>query len=66
MKFERWEVDISFTKSVFRGGGRGAIVCVRDLRSGKSLRSSTTAKTKNEIRIEAERLSRELKSELEQ
>ncbi len=63
---ERWEVGISFTKSIFRGGNRGTIVTVKDLKTGKSLRRSATATTKNEIRIAAERLSSELKRELEQ
>ena len=60
----RWDVHINFTKSMFHGGERGAVVIVTDKLTGKSLKRSTAAKTKNKIRLAVDKLSLELITEL--
>ncbi len=60
----RWDVNVQFTKSMFHGGGRGAVVTVTDRLTNKSLKRSATAGTKNELRIVADKLASVLIAEL--
>ena len=59
-----WEIDVHYTKSMFHGGGRGVVVTVTHLPTGKSLKKSETASTKNEARSKVNRIAEELKEEI--
>ena len=61
---ERWIVNKDITKGALTGQ-RGIVITVKDLKTGKSLRRSTTASTKNKLYIAGDKLVEELKQELE-
>lgn len=56
---EEWPVDIDLRKGMLTNQ-RGAVVHVRNLRTGKSRRESRAAKSKNGVRRAALDLAREL------
>ena len=60
---ERWIVEKDITKGAL-SGQRGMAITVKDLKTGKSLKKSTTAATKNKLYIAGAKLVEELKQEL--
>ena len=61
---ERWIVEKDITKGAL-SGQRGIVITVKDLRTGKSLKRSATASTKNKLYTVGDQLVEELKQELD-
>lgn len=58
-----WSVAVDYTKGVL-SGGRGAVVSIRNLKTGAAAKRSAQASTKNEARRAARNLACELLLEL--
>ena len=60
---ERWLVEKNITKGAL-SGQRGMVITVKDLKTGKSLKKSTTAATKNKLYIAGDKLVEEMRTQL--
>ena len=60
---ERWIVEKDITKGTL-SGQRGIVITVKDLKTGKTLKKSAFAPTKNKLYIAGDKLVEELKHEL--